>query len=150
MALQSLVWKGEAVKARARQAQVQGIDRIMGRCVVEAKSNHPWQNRTGVLEGGIGIADYAAEDADGVRGTWGVQDVKYALMMELGGTIVPVKAKALAIPQKDGSVRFVSKVTIKPHPYLRPAGDTHYPSLPQAIRVAYDKLGGDAAGGADG
>lgn len=142
MAEKSLVWKGEAVTARMRKAQIQAVNAIMGKCVVEAKNSHAWQNRTGVLEGGIGIAVYAAEDAQGVRGVWGVQDVRYALIQELGGTITAKTAKALAIPLPDGGVAFAHSVTIPARPYLRPAGDKMYPLLGDRIRLAYDKLGG--------
>ena len=141
MAEKSLVWNGAAVTGRMRAAQLAGVNATMGACVVEAKSSHAWQNRTGVLEGGIGIAEFAHVEGAGVAGVWGVQDVRYALIHELGGTIVPKVAKALAIPQKDGSVRFVKSVTIPPRPYLRPAADKLYPTLAGRIRKAYDKSG---------
>lgn len=141
VARQSLVWKGEAITAKMRAAQKAGVNGTMGASVVQAKSSHAWQNRTGVLEGGIDVVDYAREDTSGVVGEWGVRDVKYALIHELGGTIVPKVAKALAIPQADGSVRFVKSVTIPARPYLRPAADAIYPSLAGRIRVAYDKEG---------
>lgn len=143
-ARESLVWKGEAVTAKIRAAQKAGVNATMGSCVTEAKSSHTWQNRTGVLEGGINVVDFAAEDGGGVKGTWGVQDVRYALIHELGGTITPVTAKALAIPQPDGSVRFVKSVTIPARPYLRPAADKIYPSLAGRIRSAYDGQGASA------
>lgn len=145
MARSSLVWKGRAVTDRMRAAQVQGVNATMGACVVHAKSNHDWQNRTGVLEGGVDVVDYAAPDGDGVTGSWGVRDVKYALIHELGGTITAKTAKALAIPQEDGSVRFAKSVTIPARPYLRPAADAKYPSLPRRIRAAFDR--GSAADG---
>ena len=140
--VQSLVWKGDAVTERMRKAQIAGINRVMSQCVGEAKANHPWQNQTGILEGGIDVVDYAASTVDGAKGTWGVQDVRYALAQELGATIVPVKAKALAIPRPGGGVSFVQKVVLPARPYLRPAGDAKYPNLPLAIRAAYDKSGG--------
>jgi hypothetical protein len=143
----SLVWHGEAVTAKMREAQRLGVNQTMAACVQDAKSTHAWQNRTGVLEGGIDVAEYAADDGRGVSGTWGVRDVKYALIHELGGTIVPKQAKALAIPQADGSVRFVASVTIPPRPYLRPAGDRNYPDLPGRIRRNFEKAGGGAADG---
>jgi len=142
---QSLVWKGEAVTERMRAAQKAGVNATMGACVVEAKSSHAWRNRTGVLEGGIDIVDYAQEDGQGVVGTWGVRDVRYALIHELGGTIVATKAKALAIPQPDGSVRFVKSVKIPPRPYLRPAADKLYPGLADRIKAAYARSGGESA-----
>lgn len=148
----SLVWKGEAVTERIRAAQIAGVNRVMAQAVAEAKQNHAWQNRTGVLEGGINIVDYAAPDGSGVRGTWGVQDVVYARIHELGGTIVPRNGKALRFPLPDGSFATVASVTIPARPYLRPAGDMVYPELGKAIRAAYDRSGPQAGGtgGGDG
>jgi hypothetical protein len=120
-----------------RAAQKAGINATMGAAVVHAKGHHNWQNRTGVLEGGIDVVDYAREDGSGVVGTWGVRDVIYALIHELGGVITPKTAKALKIPLPDGSFRFVKSVRI-------PAGltsgprQTRYPSLAGRIRRAYD------------
>lgn len=144
-ASESLVWHGDAITERMRGAQLAGVNRTMGACVVESKSSHAWQNRSGVLEGGIDIVDYAHADAEGVVGTWGVRDVRYALIHELGGTIVATRAKALAIPQPDGTVRFVKSVRIPPRPYLRPSADKNYPSLAGNIRAAYEKSGGEGA-----
>ena len=56
-------------------------------------------------------------------------------------------AKALAIPLPDGGVAFAKSVTIPARPYLRPAADVHYASLPSNIRKAYAKLGGSGQGG---
>jgi hypothetical protein len=61
-ARESLVWHGEAITEKMRAAQKAGVNATMGACVVEAKSSHAWQNRTGVLEGGIDVVDYARED----------------------------------------------------------------------------------------
>jgi hypothetical protein len=144
-ASKSLVWKGKAITRRMREAQRAGINATMGACVIEAKNSHEWKNRTGVLEGGIDIVDYALEHAEGVTGVWGVRDVRYALIHELGGVIVATRAKALAIPQPDGSLRFVKSVTIPPRPYLRPAADKLYPELAARIRAAFDKAGGAGA-----
>ena len=145
MPAKSLVWNGKAVTDRMRAAQVKGVNATMGACVVTSKNNHPWQNRTGVLEGGIDVVDYAAPADTGVSGTWGVRDVKYALIQELGGTITAKAAKALAIPLPDGGVAFAHSVTLPARPYLRPSADANYPSLPQRIRDAYA-----ASGTADG
>ncbi|UES58510.1 phage morphogenesis protein [Roseibium aggregatum] len=135
----SLKWFGKAVKKDMRDAQVEGINRTMGACVNEAKANHDWQNRTATLEGSIDIADYAHEVKDGVKGTWGSRDVVYALIHETGGIIRPKNAKALAIPQDDGSVRFVKSVEIKARPYLRPAADNQYPKLAGRIKTAFNR-----------
>ena len=130
-------WNGKAVSAKAKAAQIAGINRVMAKAVVLAKSNHDWANDTGTLEGGIGIADYAGESAKGVRGVWGAKDVKYAAIHELGGTIEPVNAPKLAIPQEDGGVVLVDSVTIPARPYLRPAADVAYPGLAKAIKQAF-------------
>ena len=50
----SLVWKGDAVLDKMRKAQVAGVNKTMGACVVWSKTNHRWENQSGVLEGGIG------------------------------------------------------------------------------------------------
>lgn len=150
MAEQSLEWNGKAVTDRMKAAQIAGVNRTMAACVQQAKNNHTWQNRTGVLEGGIDIVNYASAIADGVRGVWGVQDVVYALIHELGGVITPKNARALAIPQFGGGVRFVTKVTIRAQPYLRPAADMIYPLLAANIRTAYEKSAPADEGGGDG
>lgn len=143
----SLDWKGGALLERLRKAQVYGVNKTMEDCVVEAKESHPWQTRSGVLEGSIGIAENAHEKGGGVTGVWGSKANKYALIQELGGTITPKAAKALKIPQPDGSLRFAKSVTLPPRPYLRPAADKHYPSLAGHIKEAMDhyarKSGGD-------
>lgn len=135
----ALRWRGDEVRDRVRAAQVQGVNQTMAASVLHARRNHPWQNRTGTLEGSIDIADYAAEITGGVRGLWGSRDVRYALIHELGGTIRPTRAKALAIPQPDGSVRLVRSVTLPARPYLRPAADAEYPRLAERIRRAYER-----------
>jgi hypothetical protein len=85
-----------------------------------------------VLEGGIDVVDYAREDGSGVVGVWGVFDVVYALIHELGGTIVPKVAKALKIPMPTARFRFVKSVTIPARPYLRPAADKPIRASPSA------------------
>jgi len=147
-ARKSLVWKGKAVTERMRAAQIAGVNGTMGACVVDAKSNHAWQNRTGVLEGGIDVVSYARSDGVGVEGTWGVRDVRYALIHELGGWVHAQAAKALAFQVPDGSWRFVKAVFIPARPYLRPAADRHYPELAARIRKAFDRGGSPAGAGA--
>ncbi|MBN9333863.1 phage morphogenesis protein [Devosia sp.] len=137
----SLKWYGKAITAKMEKAQVEGVNKTMAACVIHAKQNHPWQNRTGLLEGAIDIASYAASHDQGVKGTWGVRDMAQARILEEGGTIRPVRAKALAIPQADGSVRFASSVTIPAHPYLRPAADHEYVRLGERIRKAFERAG---------
>lgn len=138
----SLKWFGKAVKGRMRDAQILGVNQTMAACVADAKRNHTFQNRTGILEGGIDIAVYAAPSSDGgVKGTWGVRDVVYARIHELGGVITPKKGKALAIPDpnRPGGILLVKSVTIPKRPYLRPAADTQYPKLAKRIAKAFNR-----------
>lgn len=148
MASDSLNWTGAAVTERLKRAQLAGVNACMGGCVVQAKNSHTWQNRSGVLEGGIGIVEFAAAQGTGVQGTWGVQDVRYALIHELGGVITPVTAKALAFKIGDRWV-FAKSVTIPARPYLRPAADAIYPSLAARIRDAYQGSGQTSGGSGD-
>ena len=149
MATENLHWNGPAISEKLRRAQIEGVNATMGACVNRSKRSHTWRNRTGILEGGITIVSYAARDGNGVRGEWGVTDVRYALIHELGGIIRPVKSKALAIPQPDGSVRFVRQVTIPARPYLRPSADVEYPLLGGRIKRTYERSG-TSTGGSDG
>jgi phage gpG-like protein len=146
MATQSLVWKGKAVTERMRAAMIAGVNKTMADCVVHAKDHHTWKNQSTDLERSIKVTSFAAREGTYVVGQWGSVDLKYALIHELGGVIVPKKAKALAIPQPDGSVRFVKKVTIPARPYLRPAADLIYPRLAANIRAAWEKGGAPAPG----
>lgn len=134
-----LEWFGDSLLPKMRQAQIKGVNQTMASAVTRAKLNHAWQNRTGVLEGGIDITDYAQPEAKGVRGTWGVRDVVYARIHELGGVIKPRHGAALTIPQSDGSVRLVAQVKIPARPYLRPAADIEYPRLAGNIRRAFER-----------
>jgi hypothetical protein len=150
----SLVWKGKALTEKMRQAQILGVNATMGECVVQAKDNHAWNNQTGILEGSIDIAEYAAPKGAGVEGSWGSQDVKYARIHELGGTIAHPGGTPYFVGE-DGKAHFVSLddpraanlPKTKPHdivipakPYLRPAADAKYPGLAGNIRKAYAKL----------
>lgn len=142
MASESLKWNGPALTAKMRAAQKLGVNVTMSACVQQAKANHAWQNQTGILEGSIKIADFAREDGAGVVGSWGSTDVRYALIHELGGVIVPVRAQALKFKLPDGSFRIVKSVRIPARPYLRPAADAIYPQLAGNIRKAFEGASG--------
>lgn len=145
MTSKSLSWNGDALSAKMKRAQLAGVNATMGAAVNHAKRNHPWKNRTGILEGAINVTIPAAPIATGVEGVWGVNDAVQARILEVGGVITAKKAAALAIPLPGGGVAFRKSVTIPAYPYLRPAGDAHYPSLTQRIRRAFEKEGGDAS-----
>lgn len=142
MVSKSLKWNGDAVKKSWKDAQIAGVNATMGASVNHAKRNHPWQNRTGLLEGAINITDPAKPIATGVEGAWGVNDAVQARMLEVGGIIRAKNAKALAIPIPGGGVVFRKWVEIPAYPYLRPAADATYPTLGQRIRKAHDRIEG--------
>jgi len=144
MARKTLTWKGKALTEKMRRAQKLGVNATMAKCVQDAKSNHTWQNQSGVLEGSIVIDVFARDFERGVEGVWGSRDVVYARIQELGGTIRPTRAAKLAIPQPGGGVAFVDSVTIPARPYLRPAADKNYPDLVMNIRRAFEQGGAGA------
>ena len=111
----SVKWEGSKVAAKMHKAEVRGINVIMSRCVKGAKTSHEWQNRTGILEGSIGIAVFARRQGSGAAGIWGSQDVVYARVHELGS----------------------EKLGIRARPYLRPQAAIHYPSLAGEIRRGF-------------
>ncbi|MBZ0164569.1 MAG: phage morphogenesis protein [Notoacmeibacter sp.] len=137
-------WLGKQVSKKMRAAQIKGVNATMAACVTEAKRNHDWNNRTGVLEGSIDIAEAAAAQSasGGVKGVWGSKDVRYALIHELGGIIKPVRAKALMFRADDGTFVVASQVKMPARPYLRPAADKEYPKLAKRIRRAFEAQGG--------
>ena len=135
----TLVWKGDQVVADMRKAQRFGINKTMVQTVEFAKRNHAWTNRTGTLEGSISIIEFATRAGRGFRGEWGSKDVRYALIHELGGKIVPVKAKMLSF-EIGGKRVFAKEVNIPARPYLRPAADTIYPQLAANINEGFGAL----------
>ncbi len=132
----TLEWKGDQVVAKMRKAQRFAINKTMTQTVEYAKRNHAWRNRTGVLEGSISIIDFATRAGYGFRGEWGSKDVRYALIHELGGRIVPKNAKALSFVI-GGERVFAKSVNIPPRPYLRPAADAIYPQLAENINEGF-------------
>lgn len=129
----SLEWKGDQVTRNVQNAQRLGINKTMAQSVEHAKNNHEWTTRTGSLEGSISIAEFAHRAGKGFRGLWGSKDIVYALIHELGGKIVPKRARRL-IFKINGKTVSASEVNIKPRPYLRPAADAQYPNLAGNIR----------------
>mgnify|MGYP001162003497 CR=1 FL=1 len=138
----SLEWNGPALTERLRQAQIKAVEKTLEDCVVGAKRSHEWRNRSGVLEGGIGIVTFPKVEGDGVRGVWGVQDVRYALIHELGGVITPKQKQILKFTLPNGETVFAKSVTIPARPYLRPQADIHYPKLARRVAYYYRKGGG--------
>lgn len=106
-----MFWKGDEVVAKVEAATKLAIDQTTAAAVNRAKSEHPWKNRTGTLEGSLQMRSARAEGLQ-IRGEWGSFDVNYAIFLELGTANMPAM------------------------PYLRPAADAEYPRLAERITGA--------------
>jgi hypothetical protein len=65
-----------------------------------------------------------------------------AKVHERGGYITPKRAKALAIPQPDGSIRLSKAVRIPPHPAIIPAARGFGDRFLEKLRRVDARLGG--------
>ena len=61
-------------------------------------------------------------------------DKVYAAIQEFGGVVVPKKARLLHWVDEAGNDVFARKVTIPPHPYLRPAWDEKEDAMIQEVK----------------
>ena len=95
-----------------------------------AKQKAP--KRTRMLAGSIHIEILDQKD-DSVEAAVGT-DVVYAAIQEFGGVIVPKKAKMLHWVDEAGNSIVARKVTIPPHPYLRPAWDEKEDAMIQEVK----------------
>ena len=109
----SLEWKGDNIKARVARAQRVGINKTMGDCVIYAKNNHEWQNKTGTAERSIRIIEPAWTMGTRSYGIWGSMQVAYFIFLELGTALM------------------------RSFPTLRPAAGYCYPWLAGNIINAY-------------
>lgn len=103
------MWRGPLVAARAQRAQIVGINKTMGECVVDAKGLVHVDTST--LQGSLRLEGARAE-GNGARGQWGSFDIAYALWQEV-------------LPAGRGGKA-----------YLRPSADMNYPHLAGHIRAA--------------
>ncbi len=109
-------WEGPRVASKMRRAEMRAINVVMSRCVRGAKTSHEdWKNRTGILEGSVGVEFFARPQGSGAAGIWGSVDVVYAIVQELGS----------------------AKLGITTNGFLRPQAAIHYPSLATEIRRAF-------------
>lgn len=106
-----LNWRGPEISAKLREAAKVAIDQTTAEAVEHAKSNHPWKNETGTLEGSLQMRP-AVVEGETVRGKWGSFTVVYAIYQELGTSKMPAR------------------------PYLRPAADATYGKLAGRIEAA--------------
>jgi hypothetical protein len=135
MAFSDFTWKGDEIVRATRAAVKFGIDSVMADCVMTAKSLVPV--KTTILQGSIQMRP-AVDEGDKVTGYWGSFAVKYARWVEEGTgphVIMPKTKKALFWPGADHPVRTVNHPGTKPHPFLIPAAEMHYPSLALRIRA---------------
>ena len=102
-----LDWKGDDVLKQVVKATKEGIDEVMGECVVDAQADTPVLS--GTLRRSEKIQEPAHEEGDVVVGVWGSADVDYAL---------PVEAGARGRPGRN---------------MLRNAADKNYPRLEETI-----------------
>ena len=112
-----LKWRGNEVLKKAEQAAMIGVNKTMADCVIQAKSNHPFQNRTSTLEGSVRIVEIAKKTLNAIIGVWGSVDVEYAIHIELG-----------------------TRFHTRSYSFLRPAADVVYPRLARNIREAFASL----------
>ena len=112
----ALIWRGKQVDDLMVKAAKFGVDKIIEDASIHARNNHPWRNRSGILEGSIRPVIRAREQGNMIVGLWGSVDVRYAIFLELGTMRHP------------------------PFPFLRPAADVHYPRLGRVIREAFARF----------
>lgn len=79
--LDGVDWNGDQVLENVLAATRAAIDETTAASVIHAKSNHPWQNQTGTLEGSYQMRPSEVE-GDMVAGEWGSFDVIYAAVIE--------------------------------------------------------------------
>jgi hypothetical protein len=131
----ALNWKGDALEAKIRDASRWGIDSVMADCVTTAKSLVPV--KTSILQGSIQMRS-AIDEGARISGYWGSFATIYARWVEEGTgphVILPKTKKALFWPGAAHPVRMVFHPGTRPHPYLMPAAEMHYPSLGIRIRA---------------
>ena len=122
-------WKGDAVVAKIRRAQITGVNTTMAAAVLHAKENHGpgahgagrFETQTASLERSVRIVEPAKRIHRGAKGTWGSTDTIYARRIELG------------FQGKDSKGRVVDAPAF---PFLMPAAQVEYPKLSGRIRAA--------------
>lgn len=131
-----LNWNGEEVVKKVIFNARIAMDRVMSKCVIEAKGTVP--KVTTALQGSIRMQP-TKESGGQLVGRWGSYNIKYAIYIETGTDpyiIRPKNAKALFWDGAAHPVKVVHHPGIKAQPFLRPAADKFYPTLPAAIRRA--------------
>jgi hypothetical protein len=126
-----LTWYGDRIAARTEAAAVLGTDATMSACVTGAKTDHPWRNRTGYLEGSTRIIEPATAKDDKVSGRWG-SVANYALFLEIGTSrpdsgFPRADVRAAAAGGNMNEIGPPSDPALMvPRPFLRPQADIEY------------------------
>ena len=134
-------WEGDAVNRKVRTGIRWGIDSVMADCVTTAKNLVP--KRTTILQGSLQMRP-AVDLSDHIAGYWGSFTTKYAPWVEFGTRPhwPPVKAieTSMRVSHSEAFLiaRSISRKGTRPHPYLMPAAEQHYPSLGLRIRAQTD------------
>lgn len=112
MAGVKLDWRGDALKARMRQAAADGIDETTAACVLLAQERAP--RDTGFMANTI-ESEPAAPEGSAIIGRFGNWTADYSLWVEVGTRRMAAR------------------------PFLRPAADAEFPNLPDRIRANFER-----------
>jgi len=114
--VKGLDWNGDTIIKKMQAAARIGINRTMAVAVTEAKSTHPFENRTGNAERSIRIVVRAETTKKQTAGLWGSMSCKYFAFLEFG------------------------TATMSAFATLRPTAQRVYPILSDMIQKAYKEL----------
>lgn len=109
----SFEWNGDKLIERLEQAATESVDEVLQECAADAEASHWWLARKGDdgLEGQI-ITEAASSDGTSISGRFGTTQRSngfYGLFLEYRT------------------------------PFLRPAADRHFPTLPSRIRGKFSR-----------
>jgi len=118
-------------RMRAAVPRMLGVALTAGALPLVNRAKQLCPYKTGNLRRSIHFGDLILGPgfAEGKAGT----NLEYAAAQERGATIVPKTAKALHWKTDSGKDVFARRVTIPPHPYMRPAADETFPVVASTI-----------------
>ena len=79
---QSLIWRGDDIKDRVREAAIKGVDDVMLDASRKAGDLAP--KDTGAMASGIRVLERAHPVQGGVAGVWGNNTESYTIWQEIG------------------------------------------------------------------
>lgn len=146
-----LIWRGDEIKRKMRDASMVAIDQTLAECVTGAKDDHqvfppasepfmPWANRTTAMTRSVRIFDSAAPSGPStVTGSWG-SDMRYALFLEIGTSQSGPTATERMLAA-DGTPDLIAPeigpLMARRHAML-PVADREYPKLAERIAAAFN------------